>query len=83
MFVIAGAALSPSPTQSIPAILLALLSILIYVSMENNTVMMFTALLELSSTSRVKTAELKQFVGNVAHDLKVIKGTRKVIVLCV
>jgi uncharacterized membrane protein len=83
MFVITGAALSPSPTQSIPAILLALLSILIYISMENNTVMMFTALLELSSTSRVKTAELKQFVGNVAHDLKVIKWTRKVILLCV
>jgi hypothetical protein len=72
VFVIAGAALSPSPSQSVPAIFLALLSIFIYISMENNTVMMFTALLELSSTSRVKTAELKQFVGNVAHDLKVI-----------
>ena len=72
MFVITGAALSPSPSQSAPAIFLALLSIFIYISMENNTVMMFTALLELSSTSRVKTAELKQFVGNVAHDLKVV-----------
>ena len=72
-FVIAGAALSPSPRQSVPSILLAFLSIFIYIGMENNTFMMFTALLELSSTSRVKTAELKQFVGNVAHDLKVCK----------
>jgi adenylate cyclase len=39
--------------------------------MENNNLMMFTTLLQLESTNRIKTTELKQFVGNVAHDLKV------------
>ena len=69
--VITAAVVSPLPRQSGPVIIFALLLIPIYVSMEHSTVMMFTALLELSTMSRVKTTELKQFVGNVAHDLKV------------
>jgi hypothetical protein len=71
VFVIVGAAVSQAPLTSTSTVFLALFSIFIYNGMENNTFTMFTALLELSSTSRIKTAELKQFVGNVAHDLKV------------
>ena len=70
-FVIAGAVVSGVPVNSSSAIFCAIFSIFLINGIENNTLTMFTALLELESTNRVKTAELKQFVGNVAHDLKV------------
>jgi CheY-like chemotaxis protein len=51
LFVIASAVVSPSPRQSVPTIILAVVPIFIYICMENNSFMMFTALLKLSSTS--------------------------------
>jgi hypothetical protein len=69
--VFVGVALSPSPLASTPAIFVSLYCIFVYNSMESNALTMFKALLDLESTNRVKTAELKHFIGNVAHDLKV------------
>jgi len=68
--VIAGAAVSRSPFTSSSTIFLAIMSIFVFNGMEFNNLTMFTALLELASTNRIKTTELKHFVGNVAHDLK-------------
>jgi hypothetical protein len=69
--VFAAAAVSSSPLTSVSTILVALYSIFVYNSMESNALTMFKALLDLESTNRIKTAELKHFIGNVAHDLKV------------
>jgi hypothetical protein len=68
---IAGAAVSPKPITSTPALFCVFFSYFVINGMENNNLMMFTTLLQLESTNRIKTTELKQFVGNVAHDLKV------------
>jgi hypothetical protein len=77
--VLAAAAVSRSPLISTPAVFVALYSICMYNSMESNSLTMFKALLDLESTNRVKTAELKHFIGNVAHDLKVRMGVRRLL----
>ena len=69
--VIVAAAVSPAPLTSSLIVLCSLYLISMYNDMENNSLTMFNALLALESTNRVKTTELKQFIGNVAHDLKV------------
>ena len=68
-----GAALSLSALTSIPQIFFVTFSIILYNGMEHNSLTMFTALLELEATNRVKTAEMKHFIGNVAHDLQVCR----------
>jgi hypothetical protein len=70
--IIAGAVVSNNPIASSAAFCSAIFSLFLINGMEDNNLTMFIALLELESTNRVKTTELKQFVGNVAHDLKVI-----------
>jgi hypothetical protein len=69
--VIAAAVLSPDFMNSFIVIFTALVTIAIYNDVEVNSLTMFKALLDLESTNRIKTIELKQFIGNVAHDLKV------------
>jgi hypothetical protein len=68
---IAGAVVSGVPVNSSSALFCSIFAIFLINGIESNTMTMFSALLELESTNRVKTTELKQFVGNVAHDLKV------------
>jgi hypothetical protein len=68
---ISAAAVSPDSGQSTLIILSAFLCVLIYNDMESSSLGMFKALLELQSTKRIQLNELKQFIGNVAHDLKV------------
>jgi hypothetical protein len=69
--VITAAILSPDFFSSVSVILTALFTIAIYNGVEDNSITMFKTLLDLESTSRVQMRELKQFIGNVAHDLKV------------
>lgn len=67
-----AAAVCRSPITSLPAMFFATYSIVIYNGMEMNSLLMFKAFLSFESTNRVKTAEMKHFIGNVAHDIKVI-----------
>ena len=69
--VVFAAALSRHPFIAFPEFSAALFSILVYNLMESNSISLFRTMLELEATNRVKTAELKHFIGNVAHDLKV------------
>jgi hypothetical protein len=68
---IAASVLAPDFGQSSLIIFSALLTVIIYECVEDNSLAMFTALLRLESTNRIQTSELKHFIGNVAHDLKV------------
>lgn len=68
---IAAASLSPDPGLSTLVILSAFLTVVIYDGVESNSMAVFSALLDLESSKRVSTSELKHFIGNVAHDLKV------------
>jgi hypothetical protein len=68
---VAAAALSPDGCQSLLVILSAFLSVIIYEGIEKNSLTVFKALLDLEATKRIQTRELKHFIGNVAHDLKV------------
>jgi hypothetical protein len=68
---ITAAALSPDPGQSTLIILSAFLSIVVYENIEANSLAVFKALLNLEYNKRVGVKELKHFIGNVAHDLKV------------
>jgi hypothetical protein len=69
--VIVASAISPLPLVAFPEFVGAITSIFTYNVMENTSRTLFKALLELEATNRVKTTELKHFIGNVAHDLKV------------
>ena len=69
--VFAAAALSNDTQTSGPVIFATLLTIIVYKDIEYNSLTVFKALLSLEFTNREKTTELKQFIGNVAHDLKV------------
>lgn len=68
---IAAAAVSRVPFTSLPVLFAAAFALCVYKNMEFHSLSMFEALLDLEASNRVKTAELKQFIGNVAHDLKV------------
>jgi len=67
---ITAASVSPDPSQSTLIILSAFLTVVIYESIENNSLAVFKALLEAETAKRIGMAELKHFIGNVAHDLK-------------
>lgn len=69
--VVIAAILSPDPIQSLNPILAGFCTIFIYNTMEDSSVAMFKALLELETNNRENVAEQKHFIGNVAHDLKV------------
>ena len=71
MSCVVAAALSPDFGHSIVIIIFASLTIVIYESIDTNSLTVFKALLDLESTKRIQTKELKYFIGNVAHDLKV------------
>ncbi len=68
---IAAAAVSPSPQQSFFNIVMSFMVLFIYQSFEDSTQTMFSALLDVETTKRKQTIQLKQFIGNVAHDMKV------------
>ena len=68
---IVASAVSPLPYQSFFNIAMSFMVIFIYQSVEDSTQTMFTALLDVETTKRKQTIQLKQFIGNVAHDMKV------------
>jgi hypothetical protein len=52
-------------------ILYAFLTIVISREMERNTYVVFNNLMQIEMNKRHQAGELKHFIGNVAHDLKV------------
>jgi hypothetical protein len=60
----------------------AIFTILIYERLDQNSLLAFRLLLDLEKTNRIQTAELKNFIGNVAHDLKVLKLLLYLLLLC-
>lgn len=73
MAAIAAAFVSPDASQSFTVILVAFMSVFIYDGIENESLRVFEALLDLETSKRVQMREMKHFIGNVAHDLKVQK----------
>jgi hypothetical protein len=66
-----AASMTPNFNESGSAIFAAGTFISIYEGVEKNSLAMFGALLDLESTKRVQIGDMKHFIGNVAHDLKV------------
>jgi hypothetical protein len=68
---IIAACLIPKPAQSAMAVLFAIMTIVIARGMERTTYTAFHTLLQGEMSKRNQASELKHFIGNVAHDLKV------------
>ena len=58
--------------ESAPVMFIAVFFYSIYEGIESSSLPMFGALLNLESNKRAQMSEMKHFIGNVAHDLKVI-----------
>jgi len=76
---VVAALVSPDFKQSYLVMLSSIFAIVIYEDIENNSLVMFKALLDLETTKRIQMKELKIFIGNVAHDLKVSRLTYGVV----
>jgi hypothetical protein len=66
--------LTPEPMKSLILLLSSVMIVIIGRGLEINTFTLFSTLLNLETSQRNQTRELKQFIGNVAHDLKVLRS---------
>ena len=63
--------LSPNVSQSIVVVVAAFVTVIVGRGLEVNTYTMFKTLLDFQKIKRHQARELKHFIGNVAHDLRV------------